>query len=394
MNTKILSQEVQIFIQENAEKKMDITRLVLNGSPFEGISIQELTHQIASRQKAKNKLPTWYETENIYFPPTLNLEQTSSEITAQFKSTLVSGNTLIDCTGGLGIDTYYFSKKVNQIIHCELDADLSSIVQHNCKVLKTKNIQCLHTDGIHFVSQQEKVDWIYIDPSRRHDQKGKVFFLEDCLPNVPLHIEMLFQKSNHILIKTSPLLDISSGYESLRNVKEIHCVAVKNEVKELLWVLEKGYEGIPQMICTNLLTKEQNKFSFDWDIEQQKQAPYSLPQQYVYEPNAAIMKSGGFNSVATQLNLSKLHLHSHLYTSETLVDFPGRRFEIKQVLPYQKKQLKVLGITKANITTRNFPETVAVLRKKYRIKDGGDQYLFFTTDCNQQKIVLICEKVV
>ncbi|MFD2561921.1 THUMP-like domain-containing protein [Aquimarina rubra] len=370
-----------------------MTKLILSGSPFENISPQQLAQQISGRIKAKNKLPVWYQTRGVYYPPTLNLEQTSSETTALYKSNLVSGDTLIDLTGGFGIDDYYFSKTVKRVIHCELNAELSEIASHNFRVLGVTNIETKAADGLETLRKLKKVDWIYLDPSRRHDSKGKVFFLEDCLPDVPSNLDFLFSKSDNILIKTSPLLDIHSGLKSLQFVKEIHVIAVNNEVKELLWVLEKEINTDVQIKTINIAKNLRQEFSFSLKDENNISAELSLPKKYLHEPNSAIMKAGGFQSVSKILGLQKLHQHSHLYTSQDPIEFPGRSFELLSILPYQKQVLKKEKITKANITTRNFPETVAEIRKKFKIKDGGETYLFFTTNCLNERVVLVCKKI-
>ncbi|MEW7291662.1 THUMP-like domain-containing protein [Aquimarina sp. 2304DJ70-9] len=392
MKTKILHKEVQEFIFEKSNTSIDLSKLILSGSPFENVSPQELAQQISGRLKAKQKLPTWFSEKGIYYPPTLNLEQTSSEATARYKSNLVSGDTLIDLTGGFGIDDYFFSKKMQHVIHCELNEELSTIAAHNFSTLEAKNIRSEIGDGIKILENTKPVDWIYIDPSRRHDSKGKVFFLEDCLPNVPNHLEFLFTKSENILIKTSPLLDFQVGINSLQQVKEIHVIAIENEVKELLWVLDKNFTGDSTIKTVNIQKNQNQEFSFVLKKEAQQPVYLAAPKGYLYEPNAAILKSGGFLSVGNTFEIEKLHLHSHLYTSDQKIEFPGRSFKIISVFPYHKKTIAKAGITKANITTRNFPENVAALRKKHKIKDGGDIYLFFTTDYNDKKIVIWCEK--
>lgn len=391
MNTHILNKKIQDFINTNL--KSDITKLILKGSPFIEVAIQEIAEQIISKNKCEHKLPTWYKTENIYYPNKLNIEQTSSEITANYKASLVSGNSLVDITGGFGVDTYYFSKKVNHVTHCETNSDLSEIVTYNLKQFNTKNIKTVIGDGIEFLKNtNQKYDWIYTDPSRRNDIKGKVFLLEDCLPNIPKNLNNLFEKSNQILIKASPILDISSAINELNFVKEIHIVAIENEVKELLFILEKNY--IQQIeIKTINFNKKDNQY-FNFSLNNDVLATFSEPKSYLFEPNSAILKAGAFNQISCHLNIDKLHQNSHLYTSEKLIDFPGRRFEIMNCISYDKKQLKkLIPSKKANITTRNFPETVEQIRKKTGLKDGGNQYLFFTTDLNNNHIILICKKV-
>lgn len=391
MNINILNTEVQEFIAANL--KSDITKLILKGSPFENVSIQEIAEQIESKKRCEKKLPTWFSAENIYYPNKLNIEQTSSEITANYKANLLSGNTLVDITGGFGVDCYYFSQKVNQVTHCEINQKLSKIVIHNNKRFNIKNITNYIGNGLDYIKNStQKFDWIYADPSRRNDAKGKVFLLEDCLPNIPNNLEQLFDKSDHILIKVSPILDITSAINELNFVKEIHVIAVENEVKELLFLLEKNYTQQVDIKTFNINKKGNQQFNFS--LNDEGLSFYSEPKKYLFEPNAAILKAGAFNQISVQLELNKLHQHSHLYTSEKLIDFPGRKFEIKHIISYDKKQLKkLIPSKKANITTRNFPETVAQIRKKTGLKEGGNQFLFFTTDCHQKHIVLICNKV-
>ncbi len=391
MNTTILNKEVQKFINSNL--KSNITQLILKGSSFEDIPIQEIAEQIIAKNKCERKLSTWFTSEKIYYPNKLNIEQTSSEITAKYKSNLISGDSIIDITGGYGVDAYYFSQKFKNVTHCEINEGLSKIVQHNFKQLKCSNIDCHFGDGLELIkNNSSKFDWIYADPSRRNDIKGKVFLLKDCLPNIPENLDLLFKKTDNILLKISPMLDISSAINELNFVKDVHIVAVENEVKELLFILEKNYT---QQIDIKTINFNKSKIEkFDFTFQNEVSATYSEPKKYLFEPNSAILKSGAFQEISAQLKIDKLHLHSHLYTSENLIDFPGRIFKIIQVTSYNKKELtKLIPSKKANITTRNFPETVAQIRKKTKFKDGGNQYLFFTTDLNNKLVVLISEKV-
>jgi len=391
LNPAILHPEVQQFINDNLNA--DTSKLLFKGSPFDTISIQELVTQIISKKKSEKKLPNWFKTENIYYPPKVHIEQTSSEITAAYKSSLVSGDSIIDITGGFGIDCYYFSKKFRKVTHCELDGNLSTIVKNNYQQLKTGTINLVSGDGIEFLKNNDsKFDWIYIDPSRRDSIDKKVFLLKDCLPNVPENLELLFSKSDRILIKNSPILDLSKTIEELQYVKEIHIVAVHNEVKELLFVLEKNYNKTIQIKTIN--HTKNNLQVFDFQYLKRNTSNYAKPKKYIYEPNSAILKSGGFHEISSQLNLEKLHQHSHLYTTDERIEFPGRTFLVENSCSYNKKEIKkFLKENKANITTRNFPETVAQIRKKTKIKDGGTTYLFFTTNNNNKHIVLICSQV-
>ncbi len=392
MNLNLLNSEIQDFI--NANINVNITKLALQKNPFPEMEWISILNQIEAKTKAKDKLPNWFASKNIVYPSKISVEQTSSEKTACYKSTLISGKSLIDLTGGFGVDDFYFAKKLKTVAHCEINPELSEIVQHNFEQLKIQNICCYIGDSLEILKiLNHKWDWIYIDPSRRNDVKGKVFMLKDCLPNVPDNLEFYFENSDAILIKTAPLLDISAGLLELKNVKTIHIIALENEVKEILWELKKNYlESIT--IQTVNITKEK-KQTFEFILNQELQFPtYNLPQKYLYEPNSAIMKSGGFDEVSVFYKINKLHKHSHLYTSNELIPFAGRVFEIKNSFPYTKSEMKkYLENTKANITTRNFPDTVEVIRKKWKIKEGGNLYCFFTTDKNNTKIFLICNKI-
>jgi hypothetical protein len=217
--------------------------------------------------------------------------------------------------------------------------------------------------------------------------------LKDCLPNVPELLNFYFSKTENILIKTAPILDISAGLLELSNVKFIHIVAVDNEVKELIWELSKSFIGNATIKTVNITNEKTEEFSFELNSNTQF-SNYSLPKKYLYEPNSAIMKSGGFDEIGIQYQLDKLHQHSHLYASDEKIEFPGRIFEIQDAISYTKSEMKaLLENKKANITTRNFPDSVEEIRKKWKIKDGGNSYCFFTTDMNNHKIVLICTKI-
>lgn len=391
MNQSLLAEAIQDFINQNIE--VDVNRLALQKNKFPDTDYTAILHQIAAKQKAKSKLPTWFDAKNILYPSKISVEQTSSEKTAEYKSQWVSGELLMDLSGGFGVDDFYFTQKVKQVIHCEINAELSQIVKHNFEQLKAFNIQCFSGDSYDILkAQKPKLDWIYIDPSRRNEAKGKVFMLKDCLPNVPENLDFYFDFAPNIMIKTAPLLDITAGLSELKNVKAIHVVALENEVKELLWILEQGYVGSTQIVTVNILKNKTETFSFEHQSEDQ--ANIGLPQKYLYEPNAAIMKSGGFEAVSNRFRIDKLHQHSHLYTSPELIEFPGRRFEIEHNIGYHKNDMKLfLENQKANISTRHFPDSVESIRKKWKIKDGGNLYCFFTTDANNHKIVLLCSKL-
>lgn len=390
MNIDLLQPKVQQFIKDNTNA--DVVKLAFAKNPFPHILWADIINQIAARAKAEKKLPTWYKTDGVLFPLKVSVEQTSSEATAKHKSELLSGNTIADLTGGFGVDTYYFSKRFSKVFHCEHNSALSKIVQHNFQQLQITNIDCITSDGLQFLQEtNQKLDWIYIDPSRRNDSNSRVFLLSDCEPDVSKLLPAYLQYSDNILIKAAPILDISSAISELSFVKTVHIVALQNEVKEVLFEIEKNYSDDIQISTSNI--KADGVETFNFSLDEDENAFISMPRQYLYEPNAAIMKSGGFNAVATRYNLEKLHKHTHLYTSDTVVEsFPGRTFKIGSQLLYNKNDMSALKNTTANITTRNFPDKVQDIRKRWKIRDGGDSYIFFTTDMNDNKIALICTK--
>lgn len=392
MNKNILHTEIQEYICDNINK--DINSVLLAKSPFKNVTSKEVAQQIFGLAKSEKKFPTFYSTSGIYYPPKLNIEQTSSEETARYKSQIPHGKTLCDITGGFGIDTYFFSKQFEQVTHIEQNEELATIAAHNFKALQATNIQGHHADGIEFLkTYPDRFDVIYIDPSRRVKSQ-KVFKLSDCEPNVPAEINLLFAKAAQILIKTSPLLDLTQGLRELEHVTTIYIVAVKNEVKEVLWLLEQNDK--PDTITlhtTNSYPEITQTTQTDYYSALQAQARLSEPLTYLYEPNAALMKSGLFNWIGQHFDLPKLHPNTHLYTSDVLQDFPGRVFVIKNRHPFTNKLKKVLGNTQANVLTRNFKLTVSQLRQKFKILDGGDRFYIFTTTRSSEMWVLDCERL-
>ncbi|PIB38786.1 THUMP-like domain-containing protein [Maribacter sp. 4G9] len=387
MNLHLLYPEVQEFIDHNLNT--DVHSVLLGKNVFPGIENRELVEQLESKKKSQKKLPTWFGTENIYYANKLNISQTSSEATARYKADLVSGDTLTDLTGGFGVDSYYFSKKIKLVFHIEKNKELSDIAEHNFRKLGSTNISCFAKDGIEYLETlQDTTDWLFLDPSRRDSNNKKVYFLQDCEPDVTRWMQHFFSKSNNILIKTGPLLDISMGLQQLQNVYKVHILSVENEVKEVLWELKKDHREEPLIKAVNLNGDTKESFEFLAKEERTTLPEYSEPLSFLYEPNTAIMKSGGFNLVGKRYGLKKLQEHSHLYTSNVLVPFPGRTFEISNVFPYNKKSIKGLGFQKANVTTRNFPESVAQIRKKTKLKDGGEHFLFFTKNYHNDLIMI------
>ena len=382
---RITKPAIQDFINKNLSS--DLQKLILKGSPFKEVSIQEIATQIEGRKKIEKKLPTWFKTDGLIYPPKLNLEQSSSEITANYKTTLISGGDLIDLTGGFGIDAYYFAKKAAKVLHCELNEELSAIVQNNFKHLGISNVEFKIGDSLKVLQQIKKVNTVYIDPSRRADL-GKVFLLKDCEPNVLLYQDLYITKADKVIIKAAPMLDISAALQELKLVSEIHIVSVNNECKELLFVIEKHTKTEPDVFCALLNKDEKCVYAFKYSEEKSlKITPQSI-KGYLYEPDAAILKAGFFKSLVQNFEVSKLHQHTHLYTSENMLpNFPGKIFKIiKKTAFLNFKTDKYLS--KANVVTRNFHLKPDEIKKKFKIKDGGNIYLFFCTDYNEQKMVI------
>jgi hypothetical protein len=235
---------------------------------------------------------------------------------------------------------------------------------------------------------------MYVDPSRRDAQKNKKFLIEDCSPNVITHQDLFFKHAKNVLIKMSPMLDLSVGIQAMKHVKTVYIVAVKNEVKELLFHQEKGFDGTATVQTLNSHPNGDEQFSFEIAEEENAEATFSSPKTYLYEPNAAVMKSGAFKLISEKFKLDKLDPHTHLYTfDEKIEKFPGKIYQISNCYPYQKKPLKkAIGGLKANVKTRNFSEKIESLKTLFKLSDGGDLYLFFTTS-NDKKIVIECRLV-
>lgn len=392
MNREILTEAVQTFLMKNADA--DPRKIALAKSPFDKVSSSELALQIESRQKAKKKLPLWYDTDLIYYPPSISIEQASSEKTARYKTRLIhEGDSVIDLTGGFGVDDLYFSEKAQQVVHCEINAYLSEIVKYNSEQLGKKNIQFQTGDGIDFLLQggeHPSYDAVFIDPSRRVNTQ-KVFKLDDCEPNIIEWQEEIFKKSSRIIVKTSPLLDISLSLSQLKNVKEVHVVSIKNECKELLFVLEKDYVGDIQ-IHTVLLNEPELSFSFLESQERKTDLILGTPMNYLYDPDAALLKAGCFKLIAERFGLKKLHLSTHLYTSQMKVEsFPGRTFKIKEILDYKDLKKTKIGLS-ASVIAKNFPLNVENVRKKHKIGESKDNFMFFCKVADESLKVIFAER--
>lgn len=390
-----MNAETAHFITENRDK--DIHQLSLQRNINPQVNLAFALRQIAGKQKVKHKIPTIYNTDDILYPAKLPLEQSSSEITALYKSTLCEGNTLADLTGGFGVDTFFLSSNFQHVTYIERQTELCELAEHNFKALGHNNITIVNAQSEDYLQTMQVVDWIYIDPARRSSVGKKVVLLSDCEPNVAETSTTLLDKATKVMIKLSPMMDISAALKELPNCTEIHILAVENECKELLLILDKS-ESKNCSIKTVNFAKNDKMQSFNFSLEDENSALPVYTQElkkYLYEPNAALMKSGAFKVISTNYSLYKLHTSTHLYTSnELILQFPGRTFEVLKWWGNSKQDLRDLTTShpKANITVRNYPLSVEELRKKLKIKDGGDVYLFATTLANNSKVIIECTK--
>jgi len=388
MNKRILDKDVQQFIKENREKSP--SAIALKKSPFLDVSSSELATQIDGWQRSVRKLPTWAFSSPIYYPDKINLEQCSSEHTALVKQTLIKkGARVVDITGGFGVDSCYMAQEAEVVIHCELNAKLSEIVRQNAIELGVSNLICIATDGVAYVHQQkdDTLDYIYIDPSRRVNH-AKVFLLEDCEPNIVELQNGFLKKSHTIISKLSPLLDLTAAIQKLRHIKRIFVISVDGDCKELLFVQERDYQGDAIVSTIRIFQDQLQSHTFTIQEEKVTLTRASDPLTYLYDPDVSITKAGAFKTIAKRFDLYKLHQHTHLYTANDIKDhFPGRIFQIQQVytLSNFKKENK---ISQANVATKNFPVKVEDIRKKFKIKDGGKDFLYFTTDMTGNHIVI------
>ncbi|QQV03826.1 MULTISPECIES: class I SAM-dependent methyltransferase [Chryseobacterium] len=379
MKKEILSSEIQKFINTNL--KTDLHSLLLKKSPFPEVSMQEIVQQIKGKLVAQKKFPFLLK-EGIIFPPQLNIEQSSSEITAKYKSDNLKGDRFIDLTSGFGIDAYYLSKNFKEITLIEQNAELLAIVQNNWGILerKAKFISKKLEDFLE--ENNENFDVIYLDPARRDQNKNKVFLLEDLSPNILKIQDKLLSISRKVLIKLSPLIDLKYLVSVLKNVSQIDIIAVKNDVKEIVTTQTKDFSGKIICYCVNLESEEAS-FSFYFDEEKNAAAEYGEPQKFIYIPNNAVLKAGIFNLILNKFELRKLHPNTHIYTSDAKTEnFPGRILEMETI---DSKQIKKKE--QYNIISKNYPLKPEEIKKKYQLKDGGNSYLIFTQS-KKGKIIL------
>lgn len=389
--------EFRQFVKEHAAD--DLNRLLLSASRYPSIDVAFAVEQIASRRQIRDKLPAWYANDALLFPSKISAEQCSSEQTASYKQRLVKeSDRLCDLTGGLGIDSFYFSRQVSHVTYIERFPAYCEAARHNFAALNVANITIVEGDSKELVAGLPEVDVFYIDPARRGEGNKRVYALTDCEPDLPALLPELFRHAPKVIAKLSPMADIRLTLDLLPGTTGIHVLSVKNECKELLFVVERDAEMVsPAIHCINFNSNgSEESFIFSLMDEQVEELHLACQmKRYFYEPNASLLKAGAFKSTAARFGMEKLHVSSHLYTSDERKDnFPGRSFVVEEVYPFSGKLCKSLAkdIPQANITVRNFPLSVEELRKRTKIADGGEVYLFATTLADNSKILVKCRK--
>ena len=402
----MLTQAEKDFIQSNLHG--DVSAMALKLGRFTDLNARLILQQIAGYQTIEHKIPSWYKQRNLLFPKNLSLEQCSSEATAKYKYQIISGlpeiHSLADVTGGFGVDCSFLAHGMDKVLYVERQEALCKLAENNFKVLDLPQIQVRQGDGVEAIKTcrltctEKPFDLIFIDPARRDSKGGKVVALSDCEPDLTQIKPILLENARYVLVKLSPMLDIALAQKSLPETVEIHIVSVDGECKELLFLLKSGHAAEePEIHCTNLRTNDFGQFfTFKKSVEKTAECRYAEnPEAFLFEPNASILKGGAFSILTQAFDLRELHPNSHLYTSNQYIpDFPGRVFCVESFFPFHIKDLKKhLGqVSKANITVRNFPNTVAEIRQKTGLRDGGEIYLFATTLSDERKVLICCKK--
>lgn len=384
-----MNQATKDYIKKHAEG--DVRQLALQGTKDSEVDLTFALEQIAGRQKAKTKLPSWAETEGIIYPPHISMEQCSSEQTARYKASIVGdGALVVDLTAGFGVDLAFISQGFKRAVHVERQPQLCAISSENYQLLGLNHIEVVCGDGIDYLHQLGHADLIFMDPARRDEHGGRTYGIADCTPNVLELRDELLEKADRVMLKLSPMLDWRKAVEDLGNVSEVHIVSVDNECKELLLIMEKEEKPL-KVICVN------NGSIFEVKGESQRGISYSEGERrYLFEPNASVMKAGCFDELQSRFPVMQLDKNSHLFVSDKDIDdFPGRRFIIERTTSMNKRDLKAAleGISRANITVRNFPISVAELRKRLKLKEGGEVFIFATTVEGNSHQLFICRKI-
>lgn len=413
----LINEKTWEFVRQHAND--DVRKLALQGTKDAEVDLQTALQQIAGRQTARKKLPSWTEVEGVVYPPHLNMEQCSSEQTARYKSQIVGkGESMVDLTGGLGVDFYWMSQGFSQRTYVEQNELLCAIAQENFRRLGRSCCVCC-CDTATYLTEMPHVSLAFLDPARRNEHGGRTYSIEACTPNILELLPLLVQKADRILFKLSPMLDWRKAVSDLENaspndvfkVAEVHIVSVDNECKELLLLLDKEQTDGLRVVCVNgassftflpsvgmFSSQAGNNLFPAWEYltdSDLADSPLNL-----YEPNASIMKAGCFAELEAQFPVQQISVNSHLFlSSDEINDFPGRKFKILSISSMNKQEIKkkfsesLVPMESANIAVRNFPMSAEQLRKKLKLKDGGDTYIFATTLASGEHKLFFCRKI-
>lgn len=410
----MIDPQTKAFILEN--RQSDVRKLALGKHPA-GVDMKCALTQISGWQVACQKVPLWAENQDIEYPVHLSLEQCTNQSIAEFKANMVNqllpeGFRMADLTGGMGVDCFFISEKASSVIYNEINPDLCAIAKNNFAVLGRTNVTVSNQTAENFIAQIKSensdkatidsptFDIIYLDPARRGDAGKKLVSISDCQPDVTQLQSHLLSVSRYVLIKLSPMLDISKALSELRNVAQITVISLAGECKELLVLLSQEFDNNTVIQAVNI---DKNGvigpiLSGSKESDAELPLPIAAPEEicagkYIYEPYAAHMKSGLYRTLAAQTCTKQIHPQTHLFISDApVIDFPGRSFVIKDVISFSGKTSSVLKGCKANVACRNFPMTPEELKKRFKITDGGDRYLFATTILPNTKIILDTQK--
>ena len=424
----LINEKTWEFVRQHADD--DVRKLALQGAKDAEVDLQLALKQIAGRLTARRKLPSWAEVEGVVYPPHLNMEQCSSEQTARYKAQIAGeGESMVDLTGGFGVDFYWMSQGFRQRTYVEQNEQLCAIAQENFRALRHDCCVCC-CDTATYLTEMPHVSLAFLDPARRNEHGGRTYGIEDCTPNVLELLPLLWAKADRILLKLSPMLDWRKAVSDLEKaspdgifkVSEVHIVSVDNECKELLLLLSKELTDTLRVACVN------GASSFTFILPPKGRSVAHIPSVgmfssqagndlfpaweyltssdladnplYLYEPNASIMKAGCFAEVEAQFPVQQVSANSHLFLSDSEIkEFPGRKFQITSISSMNKQEIKkkfsesLVPMESANIAVRNFPMSAEQLRKKLKLKDGGDTYIFATTLASGEHKLFFCRKI-
>ena len=426
-----INEKTWSFIREHADE--DVRKVALQGTKDPDVDLQVALQQIAGRQTARKKLPSWAAVEGIVYPPHLNMEQCSSELTARYKAKIVGeDDNMADLTGGFGIDFYWMAKAISQHltpntqhpIYIEQNEQLCEIARQNFALLGLNCTVCC-CDATTYLTKMPHTDLVFLDPARRNEHGGRTYGIADCTPNVLELLPLLMEKTERVLLKLSPMLDWRKAVDDLQppssithhpspiprhpspHISAVHIVSVNNECKELLIEIRKDFVGELQLVCVNLLPNGERQLFVSPNTYHPSSNTYHysvLISHFLYEPNASIMKAGCFAELEQCYPVRQVAPNSHLFlTTDKLDNFPGRGFQILAISSMNKQEVKgaftkiinqkLTSMESANITVRNFPLSAEQLRKKLKLKDGGNIYIFATTLQDGEHKLFICRKI-